>query len=140
MDKRKVNVSIKGVQKQDGETNDVELFTEGEFYKENSNYILRYEESEMTGLEGTTTTVEIAKDKVSLIRTGNVNNQMLFIKGKKTTSYYNTEYGSLYIGVMAEKLDVSVDDDGGELNINYILDINEEYLGENTFCISIKNA
>ena len=140
MEEKKVTVSIKGAQKQDGEVNNTELFTEGKFYKENSNYVLKYQESEMTGLEGTTTTIEIGKDKVSLIRTGSVNNQMLFIEGKKTTSYYNTMYGSLIVGVMADKLEASVDDNGGKLDINYILDINEEYIGENSILITIKEA
>lgn len=135
-----VKVSIKGMQTQDDDTNDVELFTEGQFEKDGDKYILIYKESEMTGFEGTTTTVEIENEKVSIIRSGNVSNQMIFLKGKKTTSYYNTQYGSLVIGVMADKMDVDINDNGGKIDINYILDINEEFIGQNNVHIDIKKA
>jgi uncharacterized beta-barrel protein YwiB (DUF1934 family) len=135
-----VKVSIKGMQTQDDDTNDVELFTEGKFEKSGNKYVLIYKESEMTGFEGTTTTVEIENEKVSIIRSGNVSNQMIFLKGKKTTSYYNTQFGSLVIGVMTDKMDVDVGDDGGKIDINYILDINEEFIGQNNVHIDIKKA
>ncbi len=135
-----VKVSIKGMQTQDDDTNDVELFTEGQFEKDGDKYILIYKESEMTGFEGTTTTVEIENEKVSIIRSGSVSNQMIFLKGKKTTSYYNTQYGSLVIGVMADKMDVDINDNGGKIDINYILDINEEFIGQNNVHIDIKKA
>lgn len=135
-----VRVSIKGIQQQNEESNDVELFTEGKFKKDGEKYILKYTESEMTGFDNTTTTVEIENEKVSIIRNGNVNSQMIFIKDKKTTSYYNTQFGSLIIGVMADKLDVDINDDGGKIDINYIIDINEEYIGQNSVLIDIKRA
>ena len=135
-----VKVSIKGMQIQDDDTNDVELFTEGQFEKNGDKYILVYKESEMTGFEGTTTTVEIENERVCIIRAGGVSNQMLFLKGKKTTSYYNTQFGSLVIGVMADKMDVNVNDDGGVIDITYIIDINEEFIGQNNVHIDIKKA
>ena len=135
-----VNISIKGMQMQDGEENDIELFTEGKLENEGGKYILRYAESEISGFEKTNTTVEIEDEKVSIIRTGNVNNQMIFLKGKKTTSYYNTQFGSLIVGVMADKLDVEINDDGGKIDIHYIIDINEEYIGQNSVNIDIKKA
>ena len=135
-----VKVSIKGMQIQDDDTNDVELFTEGQFEKNGDKYILVYKESEMTGFEGTTTTVEIENERVCIIRAGGVSNQMLFLKGKKTTSYYNTQFGSLVIGVMADKMDVNVNDDGGLIDINYIIEINEEFIGQNNVHIDIKKA
>ena len=135
-----VNISIKGMQMQDGEENDIELFTEGQLENDGEKYILRYTESEISGLEKTNTTVEIENEKVSIIRTGSVNNQMIFLKGKKTTSYYSTQFGSLTVGVMADKLDVDVTSDGGAVDIHYIIDINEEYIGQNNVHIDIKKA
>lgn len=140
MKKKNVLISIKGLQSQLGDSNDIELVTEGVFYKDNHKYYARYEETEMTGLTGTTTTLEIDSDKVALIRNGLVNNQMLFIKDKKTTSYYDTGFGSLVVGILSDRVDVNVNDDGGQIDINYNIDINEEFLGQNTFNISIKDA
>lgn len=140
MKKRNVLISIKGLQSQFDDNNDIELVTEGLFYKDDSKYYATYEETEMTGMTGTTTTLEIEPKKVTLIRNGMVNNQMLFIKDKKTTSYYDTGFGNLVVGILTDKVDVDVDDNGGHINIAYNIDINEEYLGSNTFDISIKNA
>ncbi|UKI36413.1 MAG: DUF1934 domain-containing protein [Clostridiales bacterium] len=33
---------------------------------------------------------------MSIIRSGSVNNQLLFIPNRKTTSYYNTQFGSFF--------------------------------------------
>ena len=140
MEKKNVLISIKGLQSQMGENNDIELVTEGVFYKDNSKYYAVYKETEMTGLKNTTTTLEIDSDKVSLIRNGAVNNQMLFIENKKTTSYYDTGYGDLIVGILSDRVDIDVDDDGGRIDIKYDIDINEEYLGNNKFEIYIKNA
>lgn len=140
MEKKNVNVSIKGIQVQDGDSSDVELFTEGTLEKRGSKYVLVYNESEVTGLGGTTTMLEIDGEKVSLVRNGTVNNQMIFIKDKKTTSYYETQYGSLIIGVLTDRINVDMGDDGGTVSINYTIDINEEYTGENSFFIDIKEA
>lgn len=140
MEKKNVNVSIKGIQVQDGDSSDVELFTEGTLEKRGSKYVLVYNESEVTGLGGTTTMLEIDGEKVSLVRNGTVNNQMIFIKDKKTTSYYETQYGSLIIGVLTDRINVDMGDSGGTVSINYTIDINEEYTGENSFFIDIKEA
>ena len=65
---------------------------------------------------------------------------MLFIKNKKTTSYYETQYGSLIIGVLTDSINVDVGEKGGTVSIDYTIDINEEYLGENSFFINITEA
>ncbi len=140
MEKKHVLISIKGLQTQLGETSDVELVTEGVFYKEDEKYYAVYDETEITGLLGTTTTLQIEGDHVALIRNGTVNNQMLFIPNQKTTSYYDTCYGSLVIGVLSDRVLVDMSDTGGTINIDYSLDINEEFGGNNQFRIQIKEA
>ena len=99
-----------------------------------------YQESDVTGMEGTTTTVEVDNDKVSIIREGTITNQMIFIKDKKTTSYYDTQFGALTIGVLSDKINVDIDDNGGIIDVGYSLEINEETVGKNQFYISIREA
>ena len=74
MNSKNVNISIKGIQIQDGEKGDISLFTEGTLKKDGKKYIVTYDESEMTGMGVTTTTLEIDGEKVSLIRNGEINN------------------------------------------------------------------
>lgn len=140
--KKNVMISIKGMQEvySIDDSTDVELLTEGEFYKADGKYYAVYQESDVTGMEGTTTTVEVDDDKVSIIREGTITNQMIFIKDKKTTSYYDTQFGALTIGVLSDKINVDIDDNGGIIDVGYSLEINDETVGKNQFYISIREA
>ena len=141
MEKKNVLINIKGKQRNaEDEKEDVELVTEGVFYKENARYYLVYTESEVTGMDGTTTTVEIEREKVSIIRSGSVNNQLLFIPNRKTTSYYNTQFGSFSVSVLSTEVGVDVTDDGGVVNVGYKMDINDDFASETTLSINIKEA
>lgn len=141
MEKKNVLINIKGLQKDaDNQKENVELLTEGVFYKDKDKYYLVYNETEVTGMEGTTTTVEIEDEKVAIIRNGIVNNQLLFIPNKKTTSYYDTQFGSLTVSIMSGNVKVDVDDFGGKLDINYRMDINDEFANESSLSINIKEA
>ena len=73
-----VVISIKGMQKYEGALPDViELVTEGRLARDGESYTLSYQESELTGLEGTTTRVHIDGGRVTLLREGNTNSQMV---------------------------------------------------------------
>ena len=56
--KKDVLISLKGHQRYvDGEKDYIEFVTEGTFYTKKDKYFITYNESEITGLDGTTTTV-----------------------------------------------------------------------------------
>lgn len=102
------------------------FMTEGTFYKKEGSYYISYSESPVTGLDGTTTTMKIASDSVTLIRFGSVSSLMVFEKGRRHTSGFNTEYGVIEVGVTARKLDVDINDLGGHFNVEYILEVNNQ--------------
>ena len=120
------------------ESSDIELLTEGDFYKEDGVYFCDYAESEITGLDGTDTSIEIGSNYVSLQRSGNVNSQMLFMAGRKTSSLYSLPYGELTVDIYTEKLKTNVDEHGGSISIDYIIDINNATTGRNNFEIAIR--
>ncbi len=132
-------ISIKGLQSYAGDEEDsnIELVSECEFYKSDGVYFCEYEESEITGLGGTKTTIEIANDYVSLTRRGTVNSQMLFVPGRKTSSLYSMPFGELTIDIHTKELFSDIDDTGGRLKVEYIIDINNTSSGKNTFDIVI---
>lgn len=137
---KKFSISIKGLQSYAGEqeNTDIELVSECEFYESDGVYFCEYEESEITGLGGTKTTIEIAPDYVSLTRRGTVNSQMLFMEGRKTTSIYALPFGELTIDIHTKSLESSITATGGKLKVDYIIDINNSSSGRNTFDINIK--
>lgn len=140
MDKS-VIISVVGNQNtENGDSNILELITEGRYYKEDDAYFITYNESEVTGLEGTTTTIKIVDDIVTLMRVGSVNSQFVFQKGRRHISYYDTLQGAFTIGVFANSVDVKMDDNGGEISVDYQIEIDNNKTGYNDFCMSIREA
>lgn len=64
---------------------------------------MTYKESELTGLEGTTTTFKIQPNHITLIRYGDVTSTLIFEPGKRHISTYITEEGVIMIGVYTKK-------------------------------------
>ncbi len=137
---KNVIISVKGAQSTREDTNVMELVTEGKYYKKGDTYYVTYKESEVTGMEGTTTTVKVSDGKVTLMRFGAVNSQMVFERGQKHMSHYDTAVGSFTIGVFANKIDIKMDDAGGEISVDYQLEFDNNSTGDNDFRMFIREA
>lgn len=138
--KKNVIISVRGIQN-DGKDEDViELVTQGQYYKRNSKYYVTYKETELTGMEGTTTTLKIDGEKVTMMRFGGNNTQLIFEKGQKHLCGYETPYGAFTVGVYSNEVDVHVDDNGGELSANYQIEIDNLIAGTNDFYMSIREC
>jgi uncharacterized beta-barrel protein YwiB (DUF1934 family) len=97
----------------------IEVVTPGDFYKKENYYYAVYEETELSGMNGTKTTLKIGKDKFSLIRMGSTSAKMDFDKKNKNISMYNTPYGTLELKIETKDLDIDIDDHGGNILVNY---------------------
>lgn len=136
-----VVISIKGMQRYENTAPDIiELVTEGRLCRDNGGYTLTYQESELTGLEGTLTTIQVEGEQVTLMREGEVNAQMVFQEGRRHLSMYNTPYGALAIGVNTRHLLAELDDQGGDIEIDYAIEIDHAIAGRNVFQIKVKEA
>ena len=70
-----VVLSVCGRQSYPGqEPEELELVTEGTLEKSASGWMLEYQESDLTGMEGVATVFEIEDKKITLSRTGNPDN------------------------------------------------------------------
>ena len=139
MDKS-VIISIKGKQSyEDVEDETIELVTEGLLNKEGEGeYTLSYQESELTGLEGTLTTFQVEPDCITLLRMGEFNSQMVFQPGRRHFSMDDTPYGALSISVNTRKMRAALDDHGGQIEIDYAIEIDHAVAGENAFHIDVR--
>jgi len=137
---KNVIISVKGCQKYGNDEDCIELITQGKYYKKGVNYFVTYKETEITGMDGTTTTLKIENDKVTLMRFGQNNSQLIFEKGQKHICYYETPYGAFTVGVLSNKLDINIDDCGGDLFVGYELEIDNAAAGENNFYLKIREA
>ena len=99
----------------------IEVVTPGKFHLGESEFKAVYEESEISGMDGTTTTLVIKDDVLVLEREGSTTTRMEFKKGEEVVSLYNTPYGMMNINISTKELDIDMDDDGGVIYTKYIL-------------------
>ena len=136
-----VIISIKGVQRYENEDTDtLELVTAGRLEREGNSYTLSYQESELTGLEGTLTTLQVEPERVTLMRVGEYNSQMVFQEGRRHMSMYSTPYGAMAIGVNTRRLLAALTDQGGDIEIDYAIEIDHSVAGRNSFQISVRES
>ena len=125
-----VMLSIRGVQNyQDAEPDIIELTTEGTMEKQKEVWEITYEESDLTGLAGTTTAFRVGPRGVVLKRTGKLENQMIFMEGRRHESLYQIDIGALMIAVKATKVQSAVNEQGGTVDIHYQIEIEDTAMG-----------
>ena len=133
-----VVISIKGIQKyEDTDPDVIELVTAGRLTRVGESYTLSYQESELTGLEGTLTTIQVDGEQVTLMRVGEFTSQMVFQEGRRHLSMYNTPYGAMAIGVNTRHLLADLTDQGGDIEIDYAIEIDHTLAGRNVFQIKV---
>jgi uncharacterized beta-barrel protein YwiB (DUF1934 family) len=115
----KVLISVKTTQYVDGQPETVELITEGQYRKDGDEYFAEYDETEISGMEGTKTTLKIEDNTFSIIRQGTTTSNLVFKKGIKHTSIYNTPFGSLEVIVNPSKLSIDANEDGCNVQLEY---------------------
>ena len=135
-----VIISIKGKQLYtDAGADEMELVTAGELRREGEGrYTISYQETELTGLEGTTTVVQVDGPRVTLLREGSINSQMVFEEGQRHLSMYETPYGSLSVGVHTHRMRSTLGEGGGDLEIDYAIEIDHLVAGQNLFRMNVK--
>jgi uncharacterized beta-barrel protein YwiB (DUF1934 family) len=133
---KKIIMSIIGEQvTPDGDTNRMEMVTEGRYYERDGMKYLEYEENETSGLGGTTTTLTIGADIVSLMRRGRNTTHMVFKEGKKSYNIYNTPMGSMEMGVWPTNMEINIGEEKGDIALEYELDIGGQYAGANMISV-----
>ena len=96
--KKDVIITIASKQNFEGcEPDHINLITAGRLYRRNGKYFISYEESELTGMEGTRTTLKLEDRQVTMTRTGTHPAQMLFAEHKRHVGLYQTDVGSLAV-------------------------------------------
>ena len=110
------------------ESEKIDFYTEGELVLgADGKYCLSYDESELTGMEGSVTSVNFDMSErglVTLMRTGNYRMVMVFERGVRHICTYQTPYMPIELCVATRKLENSLGADGGELYVEYSIETN----------------
>jgi len=132
-------LSIRGEQYFDGIDPDAqELMTEGTMTLTEDGMVLAYEETALTGMEGTTTRFQVQGPRVILTRSGTVNSQMVFEEGRQHTSLYETPFGELSVDIQTSVLKHNLTERGGLMEIKYSIAVEHTVTGRNCFKIRVR--
>ncbi len=101
----------------------IEVVTPGEFLVTDNGFKAIYEETELSGMSGTTTTLTMLDDKLVLEREGNISAKMDFKKGETSVSLYNTPYGVIDLQIHTEDLNVNINENGGDITAEYSMEL-----------------
>lgn len=136
---KNVIISITGVQSfQQGDSDSVELVTDGKYSFKDGAGELSYMESELTGMKGTRTSFIFTPDEVVLSREGTLTSRMVFREGMKNTFLYDTPFGSTTMGLNTRRISSSLGPGGGDMEIDYVVDFDHAMVGRNKFRINVR--
>ena len=139
--KKEVLITIKGIQRSEGDKDEVELLTTGCYYRRGGHYYIAYDESEVTGFEGAHTVLKVEDDRrVTMLRSGSVRSQLIVENGVRHQCNYQVAGNSLIIGVSGDSIVSTLTDEGGDLRFKYSLDINTSLTSENEVQIQVKEC
>ena len=125
-----VILSIRGSQRYDDQEPEIiELVTAGTMEFRDGGWDICYEETELTGLAGGTTTFRGEPGKVTLTRTGKLHSQMIFQEGQSHDSLYRMEFGALLMTVRATGVFFDIVPDGGVIDLCYEIEIEHSAAG-----------
>lgn len=119
----------------------VELTSEGRMTIDaNGAITLTYEETELTGMAGTTTCFTILENTILLRRSGSVNSEIYFQTGQPHLSLYETPFGALAVEIVTEKLAHRLNERGGIVDIQYAISVENRVSGRHHFKIRVRES
>ena len=135
-----VLITVKSVGGLAASDDKIEIISSGSMDVEGDLVTLTYQESADEDTVFTTTLTVDGNDRAQLTRSGPfAGTRMTIEKGRRHLCHYQTPYGSMMIGVFGEKIRSRIsENDGGQIDLCYTLDVNSEFHGRNEVSISVK--
>ena len=130
-------ISLRSVQIEDGERTESELFTDDFVNCTRDFSIIRYEDTEATGFEGSETMIKVTDGReATIMRTGSSNSFLTFETGRKHYCQYGTPFGMFQMGIYTHAIEDTILENG-RLYMKYTLDVNASKLSDNEITITI---
>lgn len=135
---KEILLSISGLHMLEGEDGNVEMVTAGDYYHRNGKHYILYDEV-VEGISGhISNRIKISGDSVEVTKKGLTNTQLIFEKGKKHMTRYQTPYGILDLGVLTREVQIREEESAIGVKVEYILEVNEQHLAECTIEMQVK--
>jgi len=136
--KKEILLSISGLHMIEEEDANVEVVTAGDYYNRDGRHYVLYDEV-VEGMSGhISNTIKIGENSLEVMKRGLTNARMVFEKGKKTLTRYQTPFGVLDLGILAREVKIEETEDAIDVAVDYVLEVNEEQLAECRIQIKIR--
>ena len=122
---QKVLLTIKGTQLESGNNDRVEFVTEGRLFRNADGYLLEYDESELTGVDGCTTKLILKDGSVTLLRSGGSDMHMIFSPHSVYESSLSTPAGNMRLSIFAMRVESQLTEKSGSLSLEYELSLGD---------------
>lgn len=119
-----VMIQVTSLQRdEDGKEEKISLETPGTYREDGGVRYVSYEETELAGLAGTTTTLVLYDDHVQLLREGTLTMQQEYRIGESHKSLYQTPMGPLEITAVTREIDDTIADGKGRMRLSYDVEL-----------------
>lgn len=139
MARKHVLIQVVGTQKfPEGEEEQLEFITLGTYHERQGVFYVVYQESEITGMEGVTTSLRIQGEHITLNRMGQAELKQEFQPGVLHRGRYVTPFGTLWLSVLTDGLEYDLTAQGGRISLGYDLFVDDKLVSHNGLKMLIK--
>lgn len=140
---KKVTITLKSISRAGGMPDVIELITEGTLRKAElsgtSGWEISYDDSDVTGFDGSVTTVScFGETYASMRRDGSAESHLIMEQARRHHCLYGSEYGSVTMGIYAKRIINRMTENGGELYLKYTIDMNSALVSENEVYLDVR--
>lgn len=136
-----VIINLKTIHDCESEEQDsLDFITDGFYTFDDNVGCISYEETEVTGMQGTRTSVLVMPEQVVVDRDGTVTSRMIFKEGEKSDFLYTTPYGKATMGLRTRKINHNFDENGGLVEIEYDVDVDHTIFTRNKLILDVKTS
>ncbi|MBR3144631.1 MAG: DUF1934 domain-containing protein [Clostridia bacterium] len=142
---KKVLITIRGINGIDSEKDSVEFMTKGIMRKTaEDDYILSYDDNQIlkdSGGKPVKTRLKFEKNnRVTIERGGDLSSKIVIEKGVRNSCFYNVSSVDLTLGIYGKTIRNELGENGGRINLSYLVDSNLTPIGENKIEITVKEV
>lgn len=120
------------------EEDTIEFLTNANLTKKNDKYYIMFNYPENFDPNTSKATLKIENEKVTLLKYGKNCTQFIFEQGEQHKGHYETDYGSLSVGIFSDSVKVDLNDDGGDINLDYTIYFNDLATHRTNLSINLK--
>ena len=121
-----------------GDADPATLVAFGQLTEKDGTVYVRYDESEVTGMEGTRTTLKWTEDTLTVIRHGRYEHRQQYERGRNSSFQYRTPYFTVPMTVFTRELAISRRDRAWQLRVFFDLEMDSQPNGSIRLQIEIE--